>query len=78
MPDFDCNNETAMASENIDYKALYELVKIENNKLVDLNIELTKELDKYKTRYFKTSSYAEDMELILEEVKTQRKKRSNY
>ena len=35
-------------SENIDYKALYELAKMENSRLVELNIELIEELDKYK------------------------------
>lgn len=42
-------------SENIDYKALYELVKIENSILVKKNIELNKELDKYKIMYSKKS-----------------------
>ena len=42
-------------SENIDYKALYELVKIENSKLVKQNIKLNQELDKYKMMYSKKS-----------------------
>ncbi len=62
-------------AENIDYKALYELVKMENSRLVEHNIELSKELDKYKVRYIKKSSYGEDMELIMEEVKTKNKKK---
>ena len=64
-------------SENIDYKALYELVKMENSRLVEQNIELTKELDKYKMRYSKKSSYEKDMELIMEEVKNPKKRNLN-
>lgn len=63
--------------ENIDYKALYELVKSENEKLVEKNIELTEELDKYKMRYMKKASYAENMELIIEEVEKQKQKQKN-
>ena len=61
-------------SENINYKALYELVKIENSILVEQNIELTEELDKYKMMYSKKSSYAEDMRLIVEEVEKEKQK----
>ena len=65
-------------SENIDYKALYNLVKMENSKLVEENSELTKELDKYKTRYIMRCSYEESMELIAEEVEKKRKKSKLY
>lgn len=63
-------------SENIDYKALYELAKMENSRLVELNIELTEELDKYKIRYGKKSSYEKDMELIFEEVNKRKIKKN--
>ena len=63
-------------SENIDYKALYELAKMENSRLVELNIELTEELDKYKIRYGKKSSYETDMELIIEEVNKRKIKKN--
>ena len=62
-------------SENIDYKSLYELFKMENSRLVEKNIELTKELDKYKIRYSRKTSYEEDMRLIMEEVKTKKIKK---
>jgi hypothetical protein len=61
-------------SENIDYKSLYELVLMEKTILVEQNIKLTKELDKYKIRCGKKSSYADDIELIMEEVKKNLKK----
>lgn len=61
-------------SENIDYKALYELTKMENSRLVEENIELTEELNKYKMRYYKKSSYGEDIALIIEETQKQKQK----
>ena len=47
--------------ENINYKALYETVKNEN-------IKLTEELNEYKMRFIRKSSYGEDMELIVKSL----------
>lgn len=61
-------------SENMDYKELYEVANVENLKLVEKNIELTKELEKYKLRYQKYSSYEDEMQDIIEEVDMNKKK----
>lgn len=61
-------------SENIDYKSLYELIKIENARLEEQNIELTRELDKYKMLYGRKYSYAENIELIIEELNKEKEK----
>lgn len=59
-------------TDDIDYKALYELVQMKNLRLEEQNIELIKELDKYKIRYSKKSTYEEDMEIIMNEVKNKK------
>lgn len=40
-------------SENIDYKALYNSLKIENSKLLEKNIELNDIISRYRFRYGK-------------------------
>ena len=59
-------------AETIDYKSLYESIKIENEKLINKNKELIKELETYKMRYNKRGSYEKNIELIMEKKKIEK------
>lgn len=59
-------------SETIDYKLLYESIKMENEKLINKNKELVKELETYKMRYNKRGSYEKDIELIIEQQRLEK------
>jgi hypothetical protein len=58
-------------SETIDYKSLYELANVENLKLLEKNIELTKELkrlDKYESWFLCNAPNSMQMMFLHDEV----------
>ena len=61
-------------SETIDYKALYELVNMENAKLLEKNIELNEELDRYKMSFYAKCSYGEAIMRNIEEAEIIKKR----
>lgn len=56
-----------MSSETIDYKSLYMLSIVENETLLQQNAKLTKELEKYKRRYFRIATNEDDIRDIMED-----------
>lgn len=62
-------------SERVDYQRLYESEKKTTERLLEENEELKEEMEKYKSRYLRKCSYAEEQQLVMEEAEKQKNKR---